>query len=71
MLSTMQALAISIGNANEVLGTHSEGLPQDYAEAVKWWRLAAEQGLASAQTNLGAAYVRGEGVRQDYAEAVK
>jgi len=30
-----------------------EGVPQDYAEAVKWYRLAAEQGYAAAQFNLG------------------
>ncbi len=33
--------------------------------AVKWWRLAAERGYASAQTNLGNAYARGQGVIQD------
>ena len=31
-----------------------EGVPQDYAEAVKWYRRAAEQGEASAQNNLQA-----------------
>ena len=40
-------------------------------EAVKWYRLAAEQGDAAAQYNLGFAYYNGEGVEQDYAEAVK
>ena len=29
-----------------------EGVPQDEAEAVKWLRLAAEQGLAQAQADL-------------------
>jgi TPR repeat protein len=43
----------------------------DYAEAVKWWRKAAEQGNAQAQHNLGLMYDEGEGVTQDYAEAVK
>ena len=33
-----------------------EGVPQDYAEAVKWYRLAAEQGYAEHNTILG--YVR-------------
>ena len=28
------------------------GVPQDYKTAVKWYRLAAEQGYAYAQTNL-------------------
>ena len=35
---------------------------QDHAEAVKWYRLAAEQGLAEAQLNLGRKYGLGEGV---------
>jgi uncharacterized protein len=46
-------------------------LVQDYAEAVKWYRLAAEQGNANAQYNLGVMYDNGDGVVQDYAEAVK
>ena len=46
------------------------GVPQDYIEAVAWFRRAANQGHAGAQNNLGIAYERGEGVAQDYAEAV-
>ena len=30
-----------------------EGVPQDAAEAVRWYRLAAEQGDARAQNKLG------------------
>ena len=33
-----------------------EGVPQDAAEAVRWFRLAAEQGIASVQNNLGLMY---------------
>ena len=33
---------------------------------VKWHRLAAEQGHASAQYNLGVMYDNGDGVVQDY-----
>ena len=43
----------------------------DYKEAVKWYRLAAEQGGAEAQNNLGHMYDKGEGVAQDYKEAEK
>ena len=46
------------------------GVPQDYAEAVKWYRNAAE-GQASAQYNLGNMYREGRGVPQDDAEAAK
>ena len=48
-----------------------EGVPQDYTEAMKWYRLAAEQGNAVGQYNLGLMYRKGEGVPQDDAEAVK
>jgi hypothetical protein len=33
---------------------------------VKWYRRAAEQGHAGAQSNLGAIYGEGQGVPQDY-----
>ena len=45
------------------------GVQQDYAQAAGWFRKAAEQGFASAQLNLGAAYYEGQGVSQDYAQA--
>lgn len=45
------------------------GVQQDYVEAAKWYRKAAEQGDASAQAVLGHLYRTGEGVQQDYAEA--
>jgi DNA polymerase III epsilon subunit-like protein len=44
---------------------------QDYTEAVKWYRKAAEQGNARAQNNLGMCYEYGKGVEQDYVKAVK
>ncbi len=47
------------------------GVPQDYKQAVKWYRLSAEQGNADAQFNLGQMYRRAEGVSQDYKEAIK
>jgi TPR repeat protein len=33
-----------------------EGLPQDYSEAIRWWRKAAGQGNAGAQYMLGRAH---------------
>ena len=35
------------------------GLPADYAESAKWYRLAADQGYASAQNNLSLVYAWG------------
>ncbi len=45
--------------------------PQDYTEAVRWYRRAAEQGNAFAQRRLGVMYANGRGVPQDDAEAVR
>jgi TPR repeat protein len=50
---------------------NGNGVPKDYAEAVKWYRLAADQGLAAAQLRLGLMYDNGDGVPKDSAEAVK
>jgi|GEM_PF-460646 len=47
------------------------GVPEDEAEAVKWFRKAAEQGNAAGQSGLGTCYAKGMGVPQDEAEAVK
>lgn len=35
-------------------------------QSLRWYRLAAEQGYARAQTNLGIVYRKGEGVPKDY-----
>ena len=40
-------------------------------EAVKWYRLAADQGHGEAQFNLGMMYAAGWGVPQDDTEVVK
>jgi len=37
----------------------------------KWYLLAAEQGFANAQYNLGVMYANGEGVPEDDKQAVK
>ena len=44
---------------------NGEGVPQDDAEAARWLRLAADQGHAEAQYNLGGMYAEGLGVPQD------
>lgn len=47
-----------------------EGVPKDYAQAVKWYRMAADQGMPASQYMMGVIYDRGEGLPQDFAEAV-
>jgi uncharacterized protein len=50
---------------------NGQGVPRNDAEAVKWDRLAADQGDTNAQTFLGFSYANGQGVPRNYAEAVK
>ena len=50
---------------------YGQGVSQDYNEAAKWYRKAAEQGYEKAQYNLGNSYYYGRGVSQDYNEAAK
>jgi hypothetical protein len=50
---------------------NGQGVPQDDVEAVRWYRLAADQGLADAQDYLGRSYLDGRGVPQDDAEAAR
>ena len=45
------------------------GVPENDAEAVRWFRLAAEQGHALGQHNLGLMYANGEGVPQNNVRA--
>ena len=48
-----------------------EGVPEDDAEAVKWYRKSAESGYAKAQVSLGYMYSIGYGVPQSNVEAYK
>jgi hypothetical protein len=45
------------------------GFAPDYAEAVRWYRLAATQGFAVSQYNLGVMFDCGRGVARDRTEA--
>ena len=44
-------------------------MPQNYAEAVRWYRKAAAQGNAYAQYYLGLCYQKGQGVEIDVPRA--
>jgi TPR repeat protein len=74
-LETLRQLA-NEGNAKAqidlgLMYANGHGVPQDHAEAVKWYRKAADQGDDVAQFYLGLMYANGHGVPQDHAEAVK
>jgi TPR repeat protein len=46
-------------------------VPQDDVQAVRWFRIAAEQGSAEARHILGLAYETGRGVPKDPIEAAR
>ena len=48
-----------------VMYDNGMGVPENDAEAVKWYRKAADQGDASAQYNLGLMYAHGRGVPEN------
>ena len=58
--------AVCLGLAYE----KGQGVPQDYQEAVNWYRIAAAREDEWAQTRLGLIYAEGKDVPQDYQEAV-
>ena len=48
-----------------------QDVPQDYTEAMRWFRKAADQEHARAQWGLGHMYEQGNGVARDLSEAAK
>src|SRR5947207_13202961 len=46
------------------------GAKQNYAEALRWYRIAAENGHLESQNNVGMFYVTGMGVKQDVAQGL-
>jgi TPR repeat protein len=44
---------------------------KNYTEAMRWYRMAADQGNATGQNNIGAFYDHGWGVTQNFAEAMR
>lgn len=54
---------------------HKKGRDADdrgnYAEALRWYRMAAAGGLAESQYSLGNHYALGQGVPKDYVEALR
>ena len=58
-----------INNGNAYYSGH--GVSQDYNEAVRWYRKAADQGIAYAQYALGVSYAKGQGIPQSYIEAIR
>ncbi len=49
--------------------TRVRAVPQDYQEATKWYRIAAEKGNPKAQVKVGFMYNEGRGVSRDRVRA--
>ena len=47
-----------------------KGVPQDYRQAVEFYRAAAQQGHATAENNLASMYLHGRGVAKSLREAI-
>jgi TPR repeat protein len=69
------ALALPLAEAGDAvsqvaLGVYydvgAEGAPKDYAEALKWYRKAAEQGDGNGLVSMADMYAHGHGVSQNY-----
>ncbi|MCR5039085.1 MAG: sel1 repeat family protein, partial [Bacteroidales bacterium] len=48
-----------------------DGVEQDFTEAARWYRMAADKGDPIAQLSLGLLYEEGNGVPENHAEAAK
>ena len=59
---------LTIGCSKELEQCKVNYSKYNYSEAFKFCSVAAEQGDASAQCNLGVMYYNGQGVKQDYAK---
>ena len=76
VLSLMRPLAEKMDTKAQtligILYYYGNGVPEDYAEAARWYSRAAVYGRGDqAQANLGDMYWKGQGVTRDYAEALK
>lgn len=72
--ATAITLLLPLANRGNLLAQHELGFAYlaslEKAQAVAWFRKAADEGFADAQTTLGLLYRDGQGVPQDYSQAV-
>ena len=50
---------------------NGEGVTENYSQALKWFRKAADKGNAEAQDSIGTMYYEGKGVTENYSRALK
>lgn len=56
-------------NKEGVKYSHGDGVEQNHAEAVKWFRMAARKGFVKAMYNVGVCYCYGQGVPESKEDA--
>ncbi len=68
-----QAAERGDADSQYTLGSYYDDVqsPPDYAQALIWYRKAADQNHASAQNKLGILYYEGKGVKQDFNQAAQ
>ena len=62
---------VSMVKVGETYLSSDYGLKQDYREALRWFKKAADKGNAEAMAALGGLYSRGDGVEKNQEEAFK
>ena len=62
---------VDIGIEGIIVSAEKYASEQNYVEAAKLWRIAAEQGDAKSQCELGSCYHEGRGMEKNYEEAYK
>src|SRR6516162_11000778 len=68
LLLTASGSDVSAGPLEDGIAAYQRG---DFAAALRLFQPLAEQGDASAQSNLGVMYEQGRGVAQNYREAMR
>ena len=71
MSANAAAKRMAVASVPATMYASGQGVPQNYAEAMKWFRKAADQGNARAQHGIGVMYANGQGVPQNDAEAMR
>ena len=62
--------AAAIGYIGKMYSHGAFGLRKDALDAIEWWTMAAEQGDADSQYDLGRVYYYGDGLEQDKARGI-
>lgn len=71
LTATAQHTATELNQKGDDYYFGTNGVEKDYEKATDYYRLAAEQGYATAQYNLGNMYKYGLGTGRNYTEAVR